>query len=246
MARTSAAAHPAVLRSLAAIVPFAVGAGLSLARSNISAATGAMVLVLTVVATAATGDRLAGGIAAISAAATFDFFLTLPYYSLAIKNRDDVVLGVILLLVGISVTEIALWGRRQQASALRREGYLEGLVHLLEMPARTAAEDRGRAIAAAITQVLGADRTEWVPGQPEPTDAVLEADGQVRRGSSVLPVGRFGLPTESYTAIRVRHADGALGHFRVTASTHLVRPGTEQLRVAVLLADQMIHVATRD
>jgi hypothetical protein len=30
-----------------------------------------------------------------------------------------------------------------------------------------------------------------------------------------------------------------VGHFRVTASTHVVRPTPEQLRVAALLADRM-------
>jgi hypothetical protein len=246
MTRTWPAEHPGALRLFAAILPVVLGAGLSLAHDTISAATGALVLVLAVVAAAATGDRLAGGIAAISAAASFDFFLTVPYHSLAIKNRDDAVLNVILLLVGLSVTEIALWGRRQQTSALRREGYLDGLVHLLELPSQTTTDERGRAIAAAITHVLGADRTEWVTGEPGATDAILDRDAEVHAGSTILPVSRVGLPTESYTAIVLHHPFGPPGYFRVTASTHLVRPGREQLKVAVLLAEQMVGVTTHD
>jgi hypothetical protein len=34
---------------------------------------------------------------------------------------------VLLLLVGLAVTELAVWGRRQQAFASREAGYLAGI-----------------------------------------------------------------------------------------------------------------------
>lgn len=239
MRQSWTAGHRVAVRWLALLLPVVVGLVLVLVRDSMSAAAAAMVLVLAVVAAAATGDRVAGVVAALSAAASFDFFLTVPYYSLAITYRDDVQLAVSLVVVGLAVTEIAIWGRRQQAAALRRDGYLQGLAHLLDLPPQAGEDERGRVIAAAVTQVLGADRTEWVAGLPAADDAVVGTDGQVRARGAVVDVRRLGLPTESYTAIPVRVADRPVGHFRVVTSTRMVRPSAEQLRVAMLLADRM-------
>lgn len=231
--------HRVAVRWLAVLLPVVVGAALVLVRDSMSAAASAMVLVLAVVAAAATGDRVAGIGAALAATVSFDFFLTVPYYTLAITYRDDIQLAVTLVLVGLAVTEVAIWGRRQQAAALRRDGYLQGLAHLLDLPPEADERERGRVIAAAVNQVLGADRTEWVPGLPSADDAVVDTDGEVRARGAVLDVERAGLPTESYTAIPVRVADRPVGHFRVVTSTRVVRPSAEQLRVAMLLADRM-------
>ena len=233
------AEHRGPTRWLSFLLPVAVAAVLILARGSINQSTAAMVLVLPVVAASATGDRIAGVIAALSAAGSFDFFLTEPYYSLSIHQRDDLELAIALVVVGLAVTEIALWGRRQQAAALRRDGYIQGLTHLLDLPPDTTPEMRSAAIGTAITQALGAERAEWVPGHPRWNDAVVAADGSVTSGGRVVPVQRVGLPTESYTAIPVRRGDRVLGHFRVAAATHVVRPSVEQLRVAALLADRM-------
>lgn len=59
----------------------------------------------------------AGMAAAVSGAAWFDFFLTVPIHTFAIDDANDVEIAVLLVLVGVAVTEIALWGRRKQASS---------------------------------------------------------------------------------------------------------------------------------
>ena len=223
------------------LLPIVVGAALGLFRDGMNQSTAAMVLVLTVVAAAATGDRVAGVAAALAAAGAFDFFLTEPFYSLSIHHRDDLELALALVVVGLAVTEIALWGRRQQAAAQRRDGYISGLTQLLDLPHDTTEDARSTAIATAITTVLGADRCSWDAGRPRWNDAVIGADGQVTTGGRRLPVERTGLPTDGYTAVVVRRGTDVVGHFRVTASTHVVRPTSEQLRVAVLLADRMAN-----
>ena len=52
-----------------------------------------LVLVVWVVAAAATGDRPAGVLAAVSAGAWFDFFLTEPYLRFTIADADDIKSG---------------------------------------------------------------------------------------------------------------------------------------------------------
>ena len=242
MTRNWLSGRRAWARWAAALLPVVVGAVLALLRGSMDQSTAAMVLVLTVVATAAWGDRVAGIIAALSAAGSFDYFLTEPYYSLSIHHPDDLELAVVLVVVGLAVTEIALWGRRQQAAALRRDGYIQGLSQLLDLPSDTSQQARAEAVATAITRALGADRSEWVHAQPAGLDAVVGHGGGVSVGGRRLDVARVGLPTEAYTAIPVWRAGVPLGHFRVIASTHLVRPTDEQLRVAVLLADRMAAV----
>ncbi|MBL8926233.1 MAG: DUF4118 domain-containing protein [Pseudonocardia sp.] len=104
----------------AVLAPVVVGALLSLARDLIANNNAALVFVLVVVAVAATGYRAAGLLAALVSAASFDFFLTRPYLTFTINDRDDVETAVLLALIGLAVTEIALWGRRQQARASTR------------------------------------------------------------------------------------------------------------------------------
>ena len=58
----------------------------------------------------------------------FDVLLTEPYGQFTIKDRNDIEVTVLLVLVGVAVTEIALWGRRQEARASRRAGYLDGVL----------------------------------------------------------------------------------------------------------------------
>src|SRR5438067_908879 len=50
--------------------------------------------------------------------------LTVPYNRFTIANRDDIENTVLLVVIGAAVTEIAMWGRRQQARASRQSGYL--------------------------------------------------------------------------------------------------------------------------
>lgn len=109
--------HRALIRWLALLVPVAVGAGLGLLRTDLQPSTAAMILVLPVVAASATGHLLVGVIAALASAAALDVFLTEPYYSLSIHRRDDVELAIVLVAVGLAVTAIAHWGRRQQEVA---------------------------------------------------------------------------------------------------------------------------------
>lgn len=105
--------------AVAAVAPFLACAVLSVARGNVSEASAALGLTLLVVTAAATGRRAAGLAAAVSSAVWFNFFLTEPFDRFAVTDRVDGGTDLVLLLVGVAVTEIALAGHRRHAIMAR-------------------------------------------------------------------------------------------------------------------------------
>jgi K+-sensing histidine kinase KdpD len=233
--------HRSVVIAAAALLPLLCSAVLAAFRGSVTAATSALVLVLIVVAMAATGDRVAGIVAALSAGVGFDVFLTQPYLRLTIHDANDVEVTVLLVLVGITVTEIALWGRRQQARASRRTGYLEGVLGTSSIIALKASSPEAliHHVADQIVQVLDIDECRFVPGPgPAATNISLDHDGQVTRNGHHVDVDRDGLPTDDLIHLVVRQGDLVHGQFLLTSATRVVHPAVVQLRVAALLADQ--------
>jgi K+-sensing histidine kinase KdpD len=106
----------AILAALAA--PMAAAAILLPFRASWSNTNVAMLLVVVVVGVAAIGNRVAGGLAAVSAAAWFDFFFTLPYYRFTIRGSADITTAVLLLMVGVAVSQLAARARRLQVIAI--------------------------------------------------------------------------------------------------------------------------------
>jgi K+-sensing histidine kinase KdpD len=229
-------------RIAAVLLPLVTCAILSTVRDSVTTATAVLVLVLWVVAASATGDRVAGLLAAVSGGAWFDFFLTEPYQRFTISDSDDVEAAVLLVLIGLAVTEIALWGYRQQAGASRRSGYLEGVLGAARVVSEgdTPASALVDIVARQITDVLGADGCRFVDGPVRDARiALLDHDGVVTREGHTVDVDRLGLPFDEYVALPVRRGSRVVGHFQVTAAARVAYPSREQRRVAVLLADQV-------
>jgi K+-sensing histidine kinase KdpD len=234
--------HRPALIAGAAIAPLLTCAVLATFRGRITAAAAALVLVLIVVGAASTGDRLAGLVAALSSGAWFEFFLTAPYGRFTIRDTNDIAVTLLLVLVGVAVTEIALWGRRQQAFASRRAGYLDGVLGTSKIIAvrEISPEALIDHVAQQIIQVLDVDDCRFVLGDgPGPQDASLDHDGYVTRRGHRVDVESDGLPTDQQIGLVVRQGGVVHGQFVITASTRIARPSVEQLRVAVLLADQV-------
>ncbi len=225
---------------VAAVVPVGACAVLALFRDSVANTNAALGLVLLVVAAASTGIRWAGIVAALSSAIAFDYFLTGPYYTLTITDRADMETAALLLLVGAAVTEVALWGRRQQASASKEQGYLNGVLGTAATVAagRSSTDELIARVSAQIVEILQIDSCRFDPAQRSGLPS-LDPSGTVSRGGHEVSVARQGLPTDSNIALMVRSGGIVHGHFVLTASTRVVRPTTEQLRVAVTLADQV-------
>ena len=234
--------HRSAVVAVAAVVPLACCAALAAFRSDVPNATGALVLVLVIVAVAATGDRVAGLVAAVSSGVWFDFFLTEPFHRLTVTDPDDVEALVLLVVVGAAVTELALWGRRQQARASRRSGYLDGVMGTAEIIAARQGSSSSLTdhVSSEIEELLAVDECTFDPqAVHDPRYAVLARDGSVTRGGHPVNVERDGLPTDERTTLVVRHGGTTYGQFLLTSAGRVARPTLEQRRVAVLLADQV-------
>ena len=122
--------------AVALMLPLASAAILLPWRGSWSNTNVALLLVVAVVAVAATGNRLAGALAAVSAAAWFDFFFTLPYDRLTISHSSDVTTFVLLLVVGVAVSQLAARARRLKAVTIADAGYLTRVVDSAALPSR--------------------------------------------------------------------------------------------------------------
>jgi hypothetical protein len=224
----------------ALLAPLGSCAGLALFRTSLPNTDAALLLVLVVVAVAANGYRLAGALAALSAAVWFDFFLTQPYERFSIDRNSDIKTTFLLLAVGIAVTELAVWGRRKAALAHRQDGYLAGI-----RAAAEAASAGGSAntlvgdVSLELTRVLGlvACRFEQgVAGIGQP--ARLRHDGEVEWRHALWDTDRQGLPTGVEIELIVETGGRLIGRYMMRASENS-HPTQSQRLVAVTLADQV-------
>jgi K+-sensing histidine kinase KdpD len=235
------ARHRSAVLLLSAVVPLVASLALSPFRASVASTNAALVLVLIVVAAAATGLRFAGIVAAVSGAVSFDFFLTAPYFRLAIEDPSDVATAVLLVLVGAAVTEIALWGRRQQARASRQQGYLTGVLETVSSVATKGADpvELTDMVAGRLREVLDIDGCRFTTEPLPETDVRLGRDGEVTRAGHPVNVARSGLPTDTEIELLVESSSGVRGRYLLTAAARVSRPGLEERRVAVALADQI-------
>jgi K+-sensing histidine kinase KdpD len=227
LAILAAVAAPLLLTLI--LVPF---------RTSLPNTDGALVLILVVVAVAAAGYRIAGVLAAVSAATWFDFFLTRPYEQFTITRAADIETTVLILVIGVAVTEIAVWGRRQHVAASRRAGYLEGINAAAEAVAiggsPYALIDQ---VCAQLTRLLSlrSCRFEYgVAGLGRP--ARLRHDGQLVPAGQAGDVERVGPSAD--TELLVENHGILQGRFLMSPQPG-ARTTLEQRLVAVAFADQV-------
>ncbi|WP_353950191.1 DUF4118 domain-containing protein [Knoellia sp. S7-12] len=239
--------RPSAIGAYAVFAPLVVGGTFAIWRDSIPHATVVLSLVVVIVGAAATGIRWAGWGASVSSALWFDWFHTAPNGTLAITNAEDVQVAALLLVVGVAVTELALWGQRWQAHAAESAARLEGLV----ATARAVADHRGhelivREVEKQLTALLDLDRATWIPSAPAAGAAVLRRDGLIVRAGTARDGSREGFPIDTAVALPVDLKSRTLGRVDLVASAHVSRPTEASLRVAFLLADQLAAAWSRD
>ncbi|MCU1400297.1 MAG: sensor histidine kinase [Acidimicrobiales bacterium] len=102
------------------IVALAVGAATSSIRDQLGATNVGIALAI-VVAAAALVSRGAALTTAVTAALTFNFFHAKPYHSLRISESRDVAIVALLAVLGLVISDITSWRRRQDAIAHRQD-----------------------------------------------------------------------------------------------------------------------------
>jgi K+-sensing histidine kinase KdpD len=137
-----------------------VGAVVEPYRRSIGLENVAIVYLLVVVAAATIGGRAAGLISALSAALSYDYFLTTPYHTLAIDSASQIITVVLLFVVGI-VASVGARARRQarQRAAAEVHGQTDTirLLHTV-LAAVAGGQDVDRVAAEGIRDLLDAER----------------------------------------------------------------------------------------
>ena len=214
-----------------ALVPF---------RQSVPNTDAALVLVAAIVGVAANGHRVAGLVAAVSAAVWFDFFLTAPYQRLSITSREDVETAVLLVMVGAAVTELAVRGRRSRILAQTDAAYLDAFESTFKRV--EAGDDAGELtvhVAGVLTALLGlrgcrfeADRYGGMPR--------LHADGTLKLGDRDWDLDQHGMPDREIELLVTLHGRPH-GRF-VLSPTPGVVPSIAARRCASVLVGQLAAV----
>jgi hypothetical protein len=219
------------------LLPLAVAAVFLPLRSSWSNTNMALVLVVAVVAVAAIGNRLGGALAAVSAAAWFDFFYTVPYDRFTIARAADIRTAVLLLVVGVAVSQLAARARRLKVIAITDARYLAEIhqAAALTQTARTpdAVVDHVRVQLTGLLDLAGC-RFEYgtLLGHPPR----LESDGSVTVGHHHCDVEESGFPAGEIE-LRTFGNGQYYGRFMLAPKPES-RPSLQARLVAVTLADQ--------
>ncbi len=219
-------------------VPIALSGLLVSFRSSLSDSNEALILVVAVVAVASSGLRSAAVVAAFSAAASFDFFLTRPYYSFRITSHADFVTELLLLVVGLVVGELAARGRRHRIAGAESRDELMRLHKVAELVAGgEEPEFVAMTVAAQIRELLSLRDCRFIRDQPDMPKVTIEPDGTVMVGPLSWSAHTLGLPTRQ-VYLAVRGAGRQLGAFILTPTPGKAI-GPDRLLVAIAMADQL-------
>ena len=221
-----------------AMVALAVGGVLGSSRAVVSQANAGLILVLVVIGAAAVGGRFAGVATALAAAASFDFFLTRPYLSLAIKSGEDVLTTVLLLAAGLAVGQLA--ASRIDARRTARTTH-DQVSSMHRMAKATSGSDAMAGLIRTAEQemvaVLRLERCTFSLLPPDPMLPTLDAAGRMPAPHVHLGDG-FALPPEGL-AIPARNSGAVVGWLVCEPPASPVGVSLDRRRAALVIAAQL-------
>jgi len=223
----------------AVLGPLALAALLLPWRGSWSNTNVALLLVVAVVAIACLGNRLAGALAALSAAVWFDFFFTVPYDRLTISRSADVITFALLLAVGVAVSQMAAWARRLKAVTVQDASYFTRIVTSAALTQQAAPYDVVEHVRRQLIDVLGLQDCRFEYGKLLGQPPRLEPDGSIRTRHGQYPVDLSGLPAED-VELRTFSNGQYTGRFMLTPNPG-AKPSQRARLVAVALADLAGH-----
>lgn len=200
----------------------------------------ALLLVVAVVAVACLGNRLAGALAALSAAVWFDYFFTRPYERLTISHPGDVTTFALLLAVGVAVSQMAARARRLKAVTIADAGYFTRIVTSAALTqAAGTPHDVVEHVRGQLIEVLDLRDCRFEYGKLLGQPPRLEPDGSITTRYGHYPVDESGLPDEE-VELRTFSNGQYVGRFMLTP-TPGSKPSRRARLVAVSLADLAGH-----
>ncbi|MGW6158623.1 DUF4118 domain-containing protein [Streptomyces sp. NPDC055144] len=218
-------------------VPFPVALALVPFRTDLSRTNAALILVVVVVAVSAVGSRAAGALSALSAAAWFDFFLTRPYETFDVTSSADVETAVLLLIVGLIVSQLAARARRLEVITVTDAGHLARIHETARLVQSAKSSDIVvDHVRCELTELLGLRACRFEYGTLMGRPPRLEQDGKVMVGRRKWDVDGAGWP-EGEIELRAYGNGRYLGRFMLTPGPGAVPPLQARL-VAVTLTDQ--------
>ncbi|MER7949739.1 DUF4118 domain-containing protein [Streptomyces sp. NPDC096079] len=229
----------AVAMTAAVLAPFLMAVALLPLRTSLTHTNLALLFVVVVVAVSALGKPLAGALAALSAAAWFDFFHTEPYQSFHIHDRADAETAVLLLLVGLAVSQLAARARVLRRVAVSDAEHLERL-HATSRLVRSgdcSADELVERIREDLVEVLDLRGCRFVHGSTPAGGPLprLEPDGSLRVEGWIWDLDRQGWPDGETELWAVAHGH-CQGVFMMTPVPGVGPASPEARLVAVDLA----------
>ncbi|MPY52758.1 DUF4118 domain-containing protein [Streptomyces acidicola] len=217
--------------------PFLVALALVPFRTSLSLTNAALILVVVVVAVAALGSRTAGVVAALSAAAWFDFFLTRPYQTFDITASADIETAVLLLVVGVIVSQLGAHARRLEVITVTDADHLSRVHRIADLAQSAGSADTVvDEVRQELTDLLGLRACRFEYGTLLGRPPRLRNDGSVTVGRRSWDVNAVGWPAGEIE-LRTYGNGRYLGRFMLTPGPGPVPPLQARL-VAVTLADQ--------
>jgi len=195
----------------------------------------ALLLVVVIVAVAVIGSRIAGALAAVWAAICFDFFFTVPYDRLTISRPSDVVTFVLLLVVGVVVSQLAARARTLKTIAVTDAGYLERIGQVASLAQTASSAAVVDHVRDQLVGLLDLKDCRFEYGKLMGSPARLETDGTIMTRYGHWDADQFGFP-EGETEVRAFVAGHYFGRFMLTPNLG-ARPSRQARLVAVTLAE---------
>ena len=210
-----------------------------------------IIYLLIVVIAAAYGGRAAGLFAALSAALSYDFFLTTPYHQLTIDSPAQVVTVTLLFASGVVASLAGRARRRSTVQARQQTDALRLLSAITQTVATTG--DADRVAAEALYDLLDADRVtirrtgptgEAVATEVGGTDETLDAHDLAHLDQQGRLPGGFGLWRGGWPPRPSRGAvvDLVRGHDQVGELVVVMEQGRPLLPTARLTLATVAHV----
>ena len=231
-------AAQAIGLAIAAFGPLLVVGALVSFRDDIASANIALVFVVVVVLGAAIGTRWSGAVAALISAMSYDFFFTHPYQSLKIESSDDVQTTVLLLVIGLIVSELVIFSRGHRRASEQRRDAISRLHRVAELAASGA--DPDDVVSSVQTELIGLLSLRGCRFERPPFGSELphlERNGAITGDRHRWVGGEYALP-EVGAEIPVLGRGQTLGRLVLEPDPN-VGVSIEERVVAVALSDQL-------